>query len=261
MPAYLQETLYPDVAQVQHENPDLFGSGRLIGRNLILTGRHVVTAEGAGEPTRDGWGVRLFGAKPGVGNTWEWHDAEVIWVGKDELDLALLKVKLKAGTPEMCPRLRLRVAKIDRVREHRVLGLGFPLGAKIDGSRQLMKPTGVLTDEAHTTLNWGIDQSYIPRAPDEYWPGFWGGAVLLAESSDLSVIWLYGVAQHVPPRFNKQLAVARLETALKDADFCHALLAAEVSAEIAVDPVELGMTKKRQDGRHRDEKRSLSHAR
>ena len=44
--AYSKEKLYADVAQVQHHSLDLFGSGRLIGRNLVLTARHVVTPEG-----------------------------------------------------------------------------------------------------------------------------------------------------------------------------------------------------------------------
>jgi len=239
MPAYRQEALYSDVAQVQHENPDLFGSGRLIGRNLILTARHVVTGEGASEPTTDGWSVRLFGAKPKGDVDWQWHEAKVVWVGKEQLDLALLLVWPKAGTPEMRPHLRLRIAKFNRVKNQQVCGLGFPLGARIDGKRQLMAPSGGLKDEAGPILSWGIDQSDLPQEPDDDWPGLSGASVLLTESNDEHVIWVYGVVQYVPAKFNRQLAVARLETALADTDFCQTLIAAEVAPEPAVDPIEL----------------------
>ena len=73
MPAYQIDDLYSDVAQVQHKRPDLFGSGRLVGRNLILTARHVVTPPDATEPIIAGWEVRLFGAKPRSTGLWEWH--------------------------------------------------------------------------------------------------------------------------------------------------------------------------------------------
>ena len=174
MPTYRQEDLYADVAQVQHENPDQFGSGRLIGRNLILTARHLV--ERADGSMKD-WRIRLFGAKPKDGGPWDWREADIVWVGKDKLDIALLEVRSKADAPDLRPKLSLRGAKIVRVIERRVVGLGFPLGAKSDGMRQLMTPVGGLTDENHSTLTWGINQSYIPQAPDKDWPGFSGASV------------------------------------------------------------------------------------
>jgi hypothetical protein len=238
VPTYHQEVLYPDVAQVQHEGLQSFGSGRLIGRNLILTARHVVIAKNATAPMRDGWKIRLFGAKLNDGCDWKWRDAEVIWTGKRGLDLALLAVRPKDGTPDMRPRLRLRVAKFKRVTDHSVRGIGFPLGARMNNERQLVTPAGRLIDQARETLTWGIDQSYIPEAPDKDWPGFSGSAVLLAETDDESVIWVYGVATQVPTRFKRQLDVARLESAMEYTDFCDALRAAEVSPEPAVDPTE-----------------------
>jgi HEAT repeat protein len=119
-----------------------------------------------------------------------------------------------------------------------VCGLGFPLGARIDAKRQLMAPTGDLKDESGPILSWGIDPSDLPQTPDDDWPGFSGAAVLLAETNDEGVIWLYGVVQDVPPRFNRKLDVARLETALQDPDFCQALRKADLSPDPAVDPTE-----------------------
>jgi len=48
--------LIPNTAKPGHSTAGLFGSGRLIGRNLILTARHVVTPEGSAAPLRQ---VRL----------------------------------------------------------------------------------------------------------------------------------------------------------------------------------------------------------
>jgi tetratricopeptide (TPR) repeat protein len=238
MPAYRTQDLYFDVAQVQHDEAGLFGSGRLIARNLILTARHVVTAEGATEPAIHGWRVRLFGAKPKDGGKWEWRDADVVWVGKDKVDLALVSIMHAEGVTDMLPKLKLRAAKIERG-EVKVRGIGFPLGSRVDDSRQLMSAAGILKDEARQTLTWGIDPHDIPDVPDTDWAGFSGAAVLLADSSDERDIWIYGVAQQVPGKFKKQLDVARLESAFLDASFRPVLLASgEVAVEQAAEPPE-----------------------
>src|SRR5208283_4975473 len=246
MPAYRPQDLGNDVAQVQHVKPDLFGSGRLIGRNLILTARHVVTPKGAAEPIRFEWKVRLYRTRPTGGGEWGWYDAKVIWCGKQELDLALLRLgdpgTAQAGPTakpaeekiDMRPQLALRVAKIERG-DHKVTGWGFPLGARVDGSRQLLSPTGMLKDEL-MTLTWGIDQFDTPKDPDKDWQGFSGSAVLLAESPDDKVIWIYGVVQQVPARFEGRLEVARLALAWDDLDFRSALASAGVELVPPSDP-------------------------
>jgi hypothetical protein len=240
MVTYRLEVLYPDVAQVQHEGIHSFGSGRLIGRNLILTARHVVTAKDATAPTLEGWHVRLFATKPTDGADWKWLNAEVTWTSSRGLDLALLTIRPEDTTVHLRPRLKFRTAKVERATDYRVFGLGFPLGASVDHKRQLMRPSGSLFDEGRETLTWGIDSQYVPEAPDKDWPGFSGAAVFLAETDDQSVIWIYGVATHIPPKFKRQFDVARLERALQETDFCEVLRAAEVSPEPAFDPTEYG---------------------
>ena len=106
----------------------------------------------------------------------------MIWLGKGELDLALIAIEPNSGQPAMEPKLRFRIAKISRMKEHRVRGIGFPDGSRTDGMRQLMTPSGGLVDERHTTLTWSINLGYCPQAPDIDWPGFSGAGVLLAET-------------------------------------------------------------------------------
>jgi hypothetical protein len=247
MPAYRPKDLGNDVAQVQHEKPDLFGSGRLVAPNLILTARHVVTPKGAAEPIWLHWKARLYRTRPIAGGDWRWCDAQVIWVGKGGLDLALLCLAdsgeavgdsdKPTGAKILQPQLELRVAKIERG-DHRVTGWGFPLGARVDGSRRLLSATGMLRDELNAnTLTWGIDQYDTPQDPDKDWPGFSGSAVVLAESVNDKVIWVYGVTQQVPARFKTRLEVARLSAACEDPDFCTALDKAGARIEPPSDPI------------------------
>ena len=240
MPAYVSTALYPDAAQLQHEKPDLFGSGRVIGANLILTARHVVTVKGAVEPTRHGWKARREGTRPRDDNLgdWVWDEAEVVWDGGGNVDVALLAVRPKLGAEAWCPKLTLRIASVNRVMEHRVRALGYPLGANVDGRRVLMAPSGGLIDEHRPTLTFKVDPGYVPDVPAADWPGFSGASVFLAESEDLTVIWIYGVAQRVPAHFSGQLDVARLEMALRDSGFQEQLKLAGVEPLPATDPVE-----------------------
>jgi hypothetical protein len=162
---YSTEALYGDTAQIQHSEADLFGSGRLIGRDLVLTARHVVTLEGAAAPVKDGWQVRLLAASQA--NTWKWMEASVEWAGQGTLDLALLRLRPQAGAPDHEPKLKLRIGRIDEVRHHRVRGLGFLRGAKVNNKRTLFVPSGDLDDEKGATLSLGIDQAYQPESPGE----------------------------------------------------------------------------------------------
>lgn len=237
--SYPIEALYGDTAQVQHSTQDMFGSGRLIGRNLVLTARHVVAAEGAATPLKDGWQVRFLSCLSDAARSTNqsWIDASVIWAGEGTLDLALLELHPEAGTTDRYPKLRLRISQIDEVQHHRVRGLGFPRGAKVDNRRMLFVPSGDLDDEKGVTLCFGIDQAYQPESPDEDWRGFSGGAVLLEESSDPEVVWIYGVAQQVPRSFNRRLDVSRLARAWADEGFRSILEAAGIPVAAPVDPL------------------------
>jgi tetratricopeptide (TPR) repeat protein len=230
---YSLKTLFDDVAQVQHRSHNLFGSGRLIGPNLVLTARHVVIPEGAAAPVEDGWQVRLIAGRQDVEN-WTWIDASVTWAGHGTLDLALLKLHPREGAPDWYPKLKLRIGRIDAVQHHSIRCLGFPRGAKVDNKRTLFVPSGDLDDEDEETLSLGVDQAYQPESPGEDWRGFSGGVVLLAESPDPEVVWIYGVAQHVPSNFTRRIAVARLAKAWEDSNFRDAVNCSEPPADPTV---------------------------
>jgi hypothetical protein len=106
---YALDVLYDDVAQLWNDGAGLFGSGRLIAQNLVLTARHVVTLEGMPGPLRDGWQVRLHAHRldPSKHGNWPWIKGSVIWVGSDRLDLALVQLTPRAGTPDSQPSLKL----------------------------------------------------------------------------------------------------------------------------------------------------------
>jgi len=235
MPGYILKDLYYDVAEVQHESLDRFGSGRLIGTNLILTARHVV--KDGDDPLQNKWKIRLWGMKPKTeGEKWQWIDGEVIWVGKGKLDLALIGVRSESA---MVPRLRLHVATILEANAHKARGVGFPLASREDGRRKLVAPSGQIIDQDATTLAWAIDNAYVPEAPDEDWPGFSGASIFHADRIGEMDLWLYGVAQQVPAKFKKQLDVARLSEALKEANFHDHLRSAEVSSCRAADTTKM----------------------
>jgi len=237
--AYALETLYADVAQIQHDTLDLFGSGRLVGEDLLLTARHILIPENKTEPAKEGWRARLWGNRPcpHEGQQWGWIKAVVVWVGTGALDLALLRIIRPPDVPELRPKLALKIACIDEVQHRFVRGLGFPRGAKVDSRRTLLVPSGHLDDENETTLSWGIDQSDQPASPGEDWRGFSGASIVLEDSPRDDAVWIYGVAQHVPPNFIRRLAVARLAAALEDQTFCEILRVAGASTESASDPV------------------------
>lgn len=233
---YPIEALYADVVQVWHSGHGLFGSGHLIGQNLVLTARHVVTPQGGAVPEKQGWqvGLQAGASKTREVEKWTWIGATVVWCGQETLDLALLELDSQAGIYE--PKLKLRIGRIDRVQHHLVRGLGFPRGAKVDERRMLLVPSGTLDDESGPTLGFGVDQQYHPDSPEDDWRGFSGAAVVLEESPDPEVVWLYGVAQQVPQSFTSRLDVARLANAWEDEGFRDILKAAGVPVEPPADP-------------------------
>src|ERR1700736_6291117 len=83
-----------DVAAVYTRDSagDLFGSGRLIAPGLILTAGHVVDYPTREAPTRTGWKVLLLMEQLLDGAWGNPHDAELVWRGLNDLDLALLRV-------------------------------------------------------------------------------------------------------------------------------------------------------------------------
>jgi hypothetical protein len=212
--AFSNDEIYGDTTQIQHETIDAFGSGRLIGRNLILTARHVVEAPDTHLPIDADWTVRCVSNQKDA--LWAWKKAEVVWRGKDDLDLALLQISLKEGEPDTQPRFQTRIAQIMRLEHHPVVALGFPRGARTDGRRALFVPWGSLDDEKRETLAFAIDQAYQPEAPDEDWRGFSGSSLLFSQDTDPGIVWIYGTTKSVPPHFKRRLDVARLAAAWDD---------------------------------------------
>lgn len=238
---YSIDVLHDDTAQVRHSTLDLFGSGRLVGRNLVITARHVITPEDAMQPLKEGWEVRLLRDRPNSvqAGRWSWIKASMAWPGTETLDIALLELRPEPGSLDLCPKLNFRIGRIDKVQHYRVRALGFPRGAKEEGKRVSFVPSGDLDDEKQATLSLGIDQAYQPDSPDEDWRGFSGAAVLLEDSPDPDAIWIYGVVQHVPQHFKRQLAVARLAAAWEDEHFRAIAQKAGIASDAPADPTSI----------------------
>lgn len=236
---YSLDTLYDDTAQIQHSIDEVFGSGRLIGHNLVLTARHVIEPEGISVPKKDGWQVRLISSRPEVPavESWSWTAASVRWSGKEDgLDLALLQLHPPPDSV-LKPKLELRIGLIEEVCHRPVRGLGFPRGARVENKRTLLAPSGTLDDERGATLGFGIDPTYQPESPTADWCGFSGAAVFLADSPNHNVIWIYGVARQVPPSFTHRIDVERLAKAWEDDNFRAALRDAKISLVEPADPI------------------------
>lgn len=218
---FSNDEIYGDTAQIQHESIDAFGSGRLVGKNLILTARHVVQAPETHAPIDDHWTVRCLSGRSNYQSdaVWAWKNAKVVWRGKDALDLALLEVLLADGEPHAVPRFQTRIAQIANLEHHPVVAFGFPRGSRIEGKRTLFVPYGALDDEKKTNLAFAVDQAYQPESPNEDWRGFSGSPILLSKDIDPGAIWIYGTAESVPPHFTHRLDVARLASAWNDPDF------------------------------------------
>jgi hypothetical protein len=228
------KSLYDDVAQLQHDGLSAFGSGRLVGKNLILTSRHVVCPKSAANAVADGWLVRLTCDMPAEESSteWEWRDASVIWTGAGSLDVALLKI---SADPALTPKFRTRVAVITTATPAAVQGFGYPDGSST-GSRFLTVPPGELRDQHRPTLTFGIDSTFQPAKPVNDWKGFSGSAVVHSRVRDPGDVWIYGVAQQVPPNFTQQLDVAPLAKATEDSGFRAILADAGVTHAAPADP-------------------------
>jgi|HubBroStandDraft_3_1064219.scaffolds.fasta_scaffold481121_1 hypothetical protein len=95
-----------DVAAIyaRDSTGESFGSGRLIAPGLVLTAGHVVDYPTCGAPMCTGWKICLVRERSERG---VWlnppHDAELVWRGSDNLDLALLRL---VGATTLAPTLR-----------------------------------------------------------------------------------------------------------------------------------------------------------
>jgi hypothetical protein len=227
--------LQHDIAQVQHVDAG-FGTGRLVAVNLVLTAAHTLWNEQRGTgPLLDNWQVRI--ARDRGAGAWCFRGGNrVVWYNR-EVDLALIQLLDPEGGA-LRPELRLRVATVSRSNSHSVEARGYPRASKqAEGPRELIPVLGRLTaGQQDRPLRFGVDTCDLPNEPHADWPGMSGSVVFLRDGHDQDEIWVYGVVQAVPEKFNGQLAVARLAEAWRDSGFRRLLVAAGAPDQDAEDP-------------------------
>lgn len=218
-----------DVVQVQHEKPDSFGSGRLIGPNLVLTARHVVRPNDLNVDS--GWKIRRYGDKQPQ-SPWAWLDATIVYVSETH-DLAVLRISAPA---ELKPFYRTRIASVATQAEHPVHGAGFPCAFEADGRTNLLAPAGTLQDNGEATLVFNVVPAAQPDNPHSDWQGYSGSVIAHSSVHNPNDLWIYGVAQQVPAKFSRMIEVARFAQALSDPELRELLVRAGIDKLTPQDP-------------------------
>ena len=220
------EHLWADVARVrlqpiendrlQHGANYAFGSGRLIGHNLVLTARHVLeTADGVPLPDI-GWEVRLLGDR--VDGMWKGDpiSAEVAWRAR-KLDLALLKLSEVDRYP--ISDFKLQLARYESVADRDGFWIaGFPHAAREERTiaREYSAMAKLRRADQARQYRLTVSAADAPRLSDD-WSGCSGGVILFRKRE---VIWLLGVVQQVPKAFGDgALQAAPIHAARDDPDF------------------------------------------
>jgi formylglycine-generating enzyme required for sulfatase activity len=195
-----------------------FGSGRLIAPGLVLTAGHVVDYPTYETAQHTGWKLCLLRERNKDG-TWKnsAHEAEVLWRGSGELDMALLRV---IGDTKLTPTLEPVFASYDRIGS-------IPGGEAAGFPEAWFTPTGELRDYSvggslrvvsqHGPYAWSVAPADKPDDP-RGWKGMSGAAVCHVGPDDK--LYLFGVVQEVPANFSGgQLEVARILFAFDDPVF------------------------------------------
>ena len=212
------ELFLADVAAVYAvgSSGQTFGSGRLIAPGLILTAGHVVDFPERRVPSRMGWKVCLVGERSARGE-WRAHEAELVWRGTGELDIALLRL---TDAPSLAPKVRIVFASwgvtgsIDKVES-----AGFPeaWGTDATPTRDYSLSGQLRIATQHGPYAWTVAPGDKPDNRDG-WKGMSGGAVCKIEADALHIL---GVLEAVPANFSGgQLSVARLSFAFAESRFC-----------------------------------------
>jgi hypothetical protein len=185
-----------DAVQVRHATlHGIFGSGRLVGPDLVLTARHVLTRQG--EPPKEGWRIAVWSE---VGLSGQgFLAAEVAWCDATaEPDIALLRLLPRDGRqrePRLCPMW----GRITSGLPEKAWAVGFPAvsaAARFPSDRPdyllhglVQLPTARLP-AYRFKATFALDAADRSRASD-LWRGMSGAAVFVGRT-------LIGVMQEVP---------------------------------------------------------------
>ncbi len=178
-----------DVAAVyiRQDGNGSFGSGRLIAPDLVLTAGHVVDYQTREDSTRSGWKICLLRDRKEDGS---WSDpayeAEVIWRGSGELDLALLQV---GGGNNLKPWLKPIFASYAL---HRPVGdvdaAGFPgAWAPREVPRDYSVRGSMRLASQHGPYAWDVAVADKPDDPHG-WKGMSGSALCRIGEDDTAII-------------------------------------------------------------------------
>jgi hypothetical protein len=232
MPRSSAEHLWADVARILIELSEQdcvrlgipergvtsFGSGRLIGRNLVLTARHVLESKTGIALPNEGWEVRLLGDQ--VNGGWDGKPpiaAKVVWRGQGPSDLALLELQRVERDPDK--RIQLRFGKYNLPMDLAGVWIaGFPQAARIkrDVAKEYSAPAKLRKADAGQLYRLTIAVANAPKEGED-WSGCSGGSVILHRNG---IVWLLGVVQQVPTAFGAgSLEVAPIKAAWAEGAF------------------------------------------
>ena len=169
-------------------------------------------------PAQAGWKIALIGERDKDGR-WRApaHDAEVVWRGKGDLDLALLHLINKK---RLGPKLKPEFASYKLVGPiGEIVAAGFP-----DAWASDTEPTsdysvwgGLRIASQRGPYAWTVLGADKPDKP-QGWKGMSGSAVCRLGPDDK--VHLFGVVQEVRANFSEGLLeVARVSDGFEDADF------------------------------------------
>ncbi len=222
-----------DVAAVyiRDQGKMCFGSGRLIAPDLVLTAGHVVDYPTREAPARAGWKIALIGERDKDGR-WRApaHDAEVVWRGKGDLDLALLRlIDGKRLEPKLTPEFAL-YGLVGPLGETDAAGFPDAWVSEADAVRDYFVRGNLRVASQRGPYGWSVQPADKPDDPHG-WKGMSGSAVCRFGSD--GKLYLFGIVQEIPANFSEGLLdVARISYAFEDGEFRSQLQTALRSAPV-----------------------------